>query len=975
MGQSQEHGQSVTEISSRVIRMERLWQDFFSDPSQWWDNRFIKRSPKYPDFKHKSTHEGLWIESGLNPPWIKAKMATVEFGQIQSGCGLRSWMPDSFGNVDNLSKLCQEGRLKEALHIVELMVQQSTQAPINVYVGLMKACAKKKALAECKRVHALIVLSGLDSDIFLGNTLVDMYAKCGSVLDARQVFNSMREHNLFSWTAIISAYGDHGQGHEAINLFQQMKQTGIEPDKVAFVVVLKACARIGSLEQGEQFHSDTIERGFESDVIVGNTLVDMYAKCRCIERARQVFNKMSGRNVFSWSVMIAGYAQQGLGKEALALYEQMKQEDVQPNNVTYVVLLNACASIAALEQGKQLHSHIIKSGFESDVVVGNTLIDMYAKCGSIEHALQVFKNMHERNVVSWNAMIAGYAHHGLVKEALAMYGQLIEEGGQTNKVTFAVLLKACASIAALEQGKQLHSHIIKSCFESDVMVCSALVDMYAKCGCTEDAREVFNNMNERDVVAWNAMIAGYAQQGLGNEALALYEQMKKECLQSNNVTYVVLLKAFASTAALEQVKQLHSDIIRSGFASDVSVGNTLIDTYAKCGCIEDAGNVFFEMNERDVITWTAMIAGYTQQGLGKEALALYEQMKQDDVQPDNFTYAALLNACASVAALEQGKELHSHIIISGFELDVIVENALVDMYGKCGSIEHAREVFNNMNERNVVSWNAMIGGFAQHGLGKEAFVLYEQMKQEAVEINDVTFVILLKACASMASLEQGKQLHSDIIKSGFRSNVIVGNALVDMYAKCGCVEDAHAVFNNIHERNLVSWNSIIAGYAQQGLGKEALTLLDQMQREGTKPNEVTFVTVLSACSHCGLVDEGRHIFHSMYENHAVTPTMDHYACMVDLLGRAGCLADAEDFVNRIPIQPDAVVWMTLLGAARNHANVKIGRHAFDSVMKLQPENAAAYVLLSNIYAAAGRRDEVANLREEMKDVGVQRQPG
>ncbi|KAJ7548560.1 hypothetical protein O6H91_07G017300 [Diphasiastrum complanatum] len=764
---------STLQGSGRLVRMEQLWQEFFSDPSQWWDNRLTKKSPKYPDFKHKSTLEGLWVDGWLNPSWVKEKMASIALGHIQSGDGLRSRVPESFFNGDKVGKLCREGRLKEALHMVELMVQQTNRAPIGAYVCLLKGCSRRKALAEGKQVHALIVQSGLDSNIFLANTLVHMYAKCGSVLDADKVFSNMPQHNVYSWTAIISAYADSGQGKEAINLFQQMQETGLASDKVLFVVVLKACAGLAALEQGKQLHSDIIRRGFQSDVIVGNTLIDMYAKCGCTEDARELFNNMSERDVVSWTAMIAGYAQNGLGKEALALYEQMKQEGVQPDNVTFVLLLKACASVAALEQGKQFHSDIIKRGFESDVIIG-----------------------------------------------------------------------------------------------------SSLVDMYAKCGCTEDARELFNNMSERDVVSWTAMIAGYAQNGRGKEALALYEQMKQEGVQPNNVTFVLLLKACASLAALEQGKQLHSDIIKRGLHSDVIVGSSLVDMYAKCGCTEDARELFNNMSEQDVVSWTAMIAGYAQNGLGNEALALYEQMKQEGVQPDS-----------------------------------------------------------------------------------------------------VTFVFLLKACASLAALEQGKRLHSDIVKRSLQSDVIVGSSLVDMYAKCGCTEDARELFNKMSERDVISWNAMIAGYAQNGLGKEALALFKQMQREGMKPNEVTYISVLSACAHSRLLDEGGYAFDVMCKDHGVTPTREHYACMVDLLGRAGCLADAELFINKMPIQPDSVVWMTLLGAARNHGHVEIGRRAFDRVVKLEPKNAAPYVLLSNIYAAAGRKDELAKIRNEMKDAGVKKMPG
>ncbi|KAJ7540625.1 hypothetical protein O6H91_10G023400 [Diphasiastrum complanatum] len=966
---------STLQGSGRLVRMEQLWQEFFSDPSQWWDNRLTKISPKYPDFKHKTTREGLRVDGWLNPAWVKEKMASTALGHIQSGDGLRSRVPYFFCNGDKVNKLCQEGRLKEAVHMVELMVQQTTEAPIAAYVCLLKGCSRRNALAEGKQVHALIIQSLLDSNIFLANTLLHMYSKCGSVLDAHKVFSNMPQHNVYSWTAIISAYADTGQGEEAINLFQQMQETGLAPDKVVFVVVLKACARLAALEQGKRLHSDIIKRGFQSDVIVGNTLVDMYAKCGCTEDARELFNNMSERDVVSWTAMIAGYAQNGLGKEALALYEQMKQEGVQPSNVTFVLLLKACASLGALKQGKQLHSDIIKKGFQSNVIVGSSLVDMYAKCGCTEDARELFNSMSERDVVSWTVMIAGYAQNGLGKEALALYEQMKQEGVQPNNVTFVLLLKACASLGTLEQGKQLHSDIIKKGFQSNVIVGSSLVDMYSKCGCTEDARELFNNMSKRDVVSWNAMIAGYAHNELGKEALALYERMKQEDVRPDNVTFVLLLKACARLAALEQGKQLHSDLIKGGFQSNVIVGSSLVDMYAKCGCTQDARELFNNMSDRDVVSWNAMIAGYAQNGLGKEALALYEQMKQEGVQPDNVTFVLLLKACASLEVLEQGKRLHSDIIKRGFQLDVIVGNTLVDMYAKCGCTEDARELFNNMTERDVVSWNAMIAGYAQNGLGKEALALYEQMKQEGVQPDNVTCVLLLKACACLAALEQGKQIHADIIKRGFQSDVIVGSTLVDMYAKCGCTEDARELFNNMSERNVVSWTAMIAGYAQNGLGKEALALFEQMQREGTKPNEVTYICVLSACAQSRLVDEGRYVFYSMCKNHGVTPTMEHYACMVDLLGRAGCLVDAELFINKMPIQPGSVVWMSLLGAARNHGNVEIGRRAFDRVMKLEPKNAAPYVLLSNIYAAAGRKDELVKIRNEMKDAGVKNMPG
>ncbi|KAJ7231026.1 hypothetical protein O6H91_Y458200 [Diphasiastrum complanatum] len=497
MAQSQEQEESVfstPDISGRVVKIEQLWQEFFLDPSQWWDNRLMKKSPKYPDFKHKSTNEGLWIESWLNPPWVKPKIITMEVDQTKFDGGSRSRVAYFGGDA---SKLCQDGQLKEALQIVEHMVHQSIRAPIKVYACLLQGCTRMKALAEGKRVHALIVQSGFESDMFLGNTLVNMYAKCGNLLDARQVFNKMPEHNVFSWTAIISAYANQGQGEEAINLFKKMQKTGIAPDKVMFVFVLKACASMSALAQGKQLHTQIIESGLELDVFVGSALVDMYAKCGSIEHARQVFNNMQERNVVSWTTMIAGCVQQGLCREALTLFQQMQHEGMKPDKVTFASVLKACASLAALEQGKQVHAQIIKLGFELDTFVGSALVNMYAKCGYIEAACQVFERISKRDLVSWNIMIAGYAQQGLGKKALTLYEQMKKEGVQPDNVTFVSLLKACTS---LEQCKRIHAHIARSGVQLNVFVGNTLVDMYSKLESIDDARQVFNKMHELNVI-------------------------------------------------------------------------------------------------------------------------------------------------------------------------------------------------------------------------------------------------------------------------------------------------------------------------------------------------------------------------------------------------------------------------------------------------------------------------------------------
>ncbi|CAK9193482.1 unnamed protein product [Sphagnum troendelagicum] len=507
---------------------------------------------------------------------------------------------------------------------------------------------------------------------------------------------------------------------------------------------------------------------------------------------------------------------------------------MSPDKFTFVPVLNACASLRALEAGKKVHEKIIQSGCKADVFVGSSLVDMYSKCGSIEDACKVFNNMPSRNVVTWNVMILGHVN---------------------------------------------------------------LVDMYAKCGSMDDACRVFNRMPLRDVVSWNVMIFGHVKCGQGQKALELFHQMQQ---------------------------------------ADVFVGSSLVDMYAKCGSLEDAQRVFSKLPTRDAVTWTAMILGHVKCGQGQKALELFRQMQQE---------------VASVG------------------------NSLIDMYAKCGSIEDAKRVFNKLPSRDVVSWNVMIFGHVKYGQGQKALELFRQMQEAGVQPDSMTLLGVLNACASVVALEEGRRAHDWVIKSGWDSNVFVGNSLIDMYAKCGSLEDALKVFNKMPSRDVVTWNAMIGGYAIHGHGKEALKQFEQMREEGVQPDDITFVCLLSACSHSGLVDEGLRFYSSMSTVYMISAKLEHYTCMVDLLGRAGHLHEAENMVLAMPYKPQVAAWMALLGACRIHGNVEMGERVAKQVLELEPENAAGYVLLSNLYTATGNRDLSENVERQRKERSVKKHPG
>jgi pentatricopeptide repeat protein len=641
----------------------------------------------------------------------------------------------------------------------------------------------------------------------------------------------------------------------------------------------------------------------------------------------------------------------------------------------YASLLQTCASREALKEGKQVHTHIFITGIELNVFLATALVSMYAKCGSFVDAKLVFDKIPKPNVFSWNALIRGHIVHGHCEDVLELYHQMQIAGIQPDNFTFPFVLKACADLGNLQRGKDIHDCIIRIGFKPDIYVWNGLLLMYVKCGCMEDARQVFDKMSQRDVVSWNTMIAGYAQNGDCDQALRLFRQMQVAGVPYNSVTVASVLPVCASVAAVKQGKEIHGRVVRNAFELDVYVGSALLDMYAKCASLEHAFQVFDKMSRRNVVSWNAMISGCAQNGHAKDALILFCQMQLAGVEPNSSTIASILSACANLAALQQGKEIHHYLIKRGFELDVFVGSSLIDMYAKSKCLESACQLFDEMPAKDVVPLNALMAGYIENKHATEALKLFCELQLEGVVPDLVTIVIALSACAKLAAVQLGKQIHDYIIRNGLDSAIFIMNALIDMYTKSGSIELAGHVFDKMPERDLVSWNAMIVGYGKYGYGKESLAHFYQMQQAKIKPDNVTFTGVLNACSHAGLVDEGWQYFHCMTQNYQITPVMEHYSCMVDLLGRAGHLGEAYYFIQMMPLEPSADVWGALLGACRNYCNIDLGEHVANHLFELEPKNAGNYALLSNMYAKAGRWDDVAKVRTMMKDRGLIKRPG
>lgn len=634
-----------------------------------------------------------------------------------------------------------------------------------------------------------------------------------------------------------------------------------------------------------------------------------------------------------------------------------------------------------LQKGKALHAQIIKTGPNSCVHIANSLVNFYAKCGDLPKAKLVFEAIPDKDVVSWNSLINGYSQQGQngSSHVMELFQRMRVENAFPNAHTFAGVFTA-ASYASPDVfgGRQAHALAIKADSFYDVFVGSSLLNMYCKASLVLDARKVFDRMLERNSVSWATMISGYAVQRLAGDALALFGLMRRRNEVKEEVNEFVLTGVLSALVLPEFVgtgKQIHCLAVKIGLISFVSVENALVTMYAKCGSLDDALRTFKTSGDKNSITWSAMITGFAQSGDSQKALDLFSHMHFSGVMPSEFTFVGVINACSDIGALEEGKQVHSYSLKLGFEFQIYIMTALVDMYAKCGNVSDARKGFDYLREPDIVLWTSMIGGYVQNGENEASLTLYCRMQREGMMPNELTMASVLKACSSLSAFEQGRQIHARTIKYGFSLEVPIGSALSTMYAKCGNLEDGNLVFRRMPMRDTVSWNAMISGLSQNGRGTEALELFEEMRLEGAKPDYITFVNVLSACSHMGLVERGWIYFNMMSNEFGIGPRVDHYACMVDVLSRAGKLDEAKEFIESATIDHGMCLWRILLSACRNYHNYELGAYAGEKLMELGSQESSAYVLLSSVYTALGRSKDVERVRSLMKLRGVSKEPG
>lgn len=785
-----------------------------------------------------------------------------------------------------------------------------------------------------------------------------------------------------------------------------------------FADMFKSCAVGFNTNLGKALHSCVIKLGHIACRVVSKALLNMYAKCRVVDDCKKLFGQMGTFDPVVWNILLAGFASShDYDDQVMRLFYNMHfSNQPKPNSVTVAIVLPVCARFRNIHGGKSVHAFVIKSGLETQTLVGNALVSMYAKCGLVhKDAYSVFGSIEDKDVVSWNAIISGFSENKFTTNALRLFSWMLRGSVEPNYATIVNILPICASLdkrVGYCFGRETHCYVLRRAeLISNVLVCNALLSFYLRVGQMAEAELLFQRMKSRDLVSWNAIIAGYASNGEWLKALNLFcELISIEMIRPDSVTLVSILPACLYLQNLKVGKEIHGYYLRHPYLDeDATVGNALVNFYAKCKDIEAAYQTFSLISKKDLISWNSILDAFSESGYDIQFLNLLHSMHQEGFRPDSITILAIIHFCATVLRVNMVKETHGYSIKAGLlsgDIEPNVGNAILDAYAKCGTMDYALGIFHGLVEKrnsvalnsiisgyvncgsydeaymifkrmstvDITTWNLMIRGYADSNCPDQALSLFLQLQVQGLKPDAMTIMSLLPVCSQMASIHLLRQCHGYVIRACF-NDVHLDGSLVDLYAKCGSIGSAYKIFQSSIEKDLVMFTAMVGGYAVHGMGKEALKVFSQILELGIKPDHVIITAVLSACSHAGLVDEGLKIFRSMEKVYGIKPTTEQYSCVVDLLARVGRINEAYSFVTSMPIEANANIWGTLLSACRTHHEVELIGVVANRLFEIEANNIGNYVVMSNLYAANARWDGVMEIRKQMKTRDLKKPAG
>ncbi|CAA0816837.1 Pentatricopeptide repeat-containing protein -mitochondrial [Striga hermonthica] len=733
-------------------------------------------------------------------------------------------------------------------------------------------------------------------------------------------------------------------------------------------------------------HAFIISTGNARNKFIASKLIASYASVGSPYCSTKVFHCLDFRDAFLWNSIIKAHFSNGGYAGAVELFSRMKRAGNSPDQFTFPMIVSACAELGSLGTGMAVHGLVSKSNlFVGNSAVGASFVYMYSKCGSLENASHVFDEMVLKDVVAWTALVIGYVQNGESEKGLLCLKEMHRVGGDAaerlNSRTLEGGFRACDESSDLTAGRCLHGLALKSGILSSHIIQSHILSMYSNCESAEDVKVSFDEVVEKDLYSWTSIIVNYARLGRFCECFEMFTKMQADGVDPDGMVIGCLISGFANSMNVGVGKALHGYILRRNYCFNQMVNSSLISMYCKFGLVNVAGKIFFAGGrDQENESWNIMVVGYQKAGLEVDCINLFKEMQFRGIESDSSSLMSVIFSCSRLGAIRFGQSVHCHIIKQqcSFE-NVSIVNSLINMYGRCANLNTARKLFDQIDPKDISAWNSLISAYAENGKFFEAISFFDKMISQGLKPNVVTFVTLLSACARFASIENGRKIHEYIKQTGllFTHEVSLATALVDMYAKCGEIDTAREIFDSMTEKDVVTWNVMISGYGAHGHARSAIEIFRQMEEENgaERPNGLTFLAVLSACAHSGLVEEGKSLFDRMVKNYSIGPTLKHYACMVDLYGRAGCLDLAESLILSMPLPPDGGIWGSLLSSCKMHDNAEMGVKIAKRAIEADPENDGYHVLISDFYSCMEMWEEVEQVRKVMKDRGVRKTMG
>ncbi|KAI3506254.1 hypothetical protein L1887_28610 [Cichorium endivia] len=735
-----------------------------------------------------------------------------------------------------------------------------------------------------------------------------------------------------------------------------------------------------TLQSLTKYHAYIITTGHHStNVFISSKLISLYAHLHKPASSKQVFDSFHGyKDVFLWNSIIKAYFSNGMYPQCLECYASMRVfTSLLPNQFTIPMVVSACAELGDLVLGMKVHGLVLKDGtFLETSAVGSSFVYMYSKCGYVENAQQVFDEMRLRDVIAWTALIIGYIQNGESEKGLKYVCDMYKTCGDDEKPNSRTLeggFQACGDLDSIYSGRCLHGVALKSGLTSSIPLQSSIFSMYSKCGTLEEAYMSFSEVPLKDIKLWTSIINVYGKFGNIKQCLSGFIEMLISGINPDPMVISCVISCLANSTCVSSGKTVHGFLIRRNYNEDQMVHGSLTTMYFKFGLISYAENIFNGVLDNEVMNNT-MVHGYGKLGCNIKCIEFFTKMLHLGFNPDSNSLVSVISSCSKTGEMNLGKSIHGYAVKSLMIEYTSVSNSLIEMHANNGELMIAWKLFCETDKDNI-TWNTMISGYINSGNYDEAFSLFNKMVLEEIKPTTVTLVTMLSACAQTGSFEKGEEIRSNYINQEMiSSNLTLATSLVDMYAKCGQLEKSEKIFNQMREKDIISWNVMISGYAMHGDATSAIETFKKMEVSDVEPNEVTFLAVLSGCNHAGFVNEGKYLF-GRIKDYGLKPTVKHYACMVDLLGRSGDLIEAENLVLKMPIVPDGGLWGALLSACKTHNDPEMGIRVAKRAIECDPKNDGYYVIISNLYDSVGMWGEAEKMRKFMKERGVERAVG